>query len=218
MAHKDEMNWSYLAGKMCDGLRGKGINDTRVLEAIRQIPRHCFVDRAMFLQAYQDNALPIGCGQTISQPFIQARMTELLELQEDEKILEIGTGSGYQTAILAQFSRRVYTIERHQQLGQRSRALLRELGYANITFKIGDGTRGWTSQKPFDKIIVTAGAPVQSSALADQLTEGGILLMPVGDRDVQHLTLYRKQNGQIVEQKADSVVFVPLIGDRGWKQ
>ncbi len=199
-------------------LRIKGIKDERVLDAFRKIPRHRFVDGAMYAQAYDDNALPIGLGQTISQPYVVALMTEMLALKRDEKILEIGTGSGFQAAVLAHFSRRVYTIERHRELGERARKLLRELGYANITFKVGDGTIGWPSHAPFDKIIVTAGAPVVPQSLIKQLSDGGRLIVPTGDRNSQRLEIYDRYGNQVIKSIESEVVFVPLIGKSGWQQ
>ncbi len=199
-------------------LRGKGIRDERVLEAFRKVPRHLFVDGAMYAQAYDDNALPIGSGQTISQPYVVALMTELLELKKDQKILEIGTGSGFQAAVLAQFSRRVYTIERHRALGESARKKLRELGYENIVFKTGDGTLGWPQYAPFDKIIVTAGAPALPETLAGQLGIGGRLLIPTGDRESQQLEIYDREPGGISKRVLGGVIFVPLIGKQGWEE
>ncbi len=204
--------------KLLKKLHVKGISDRRVLDAFRKVPRHRFVDKALFDQAYDDNALPIGLGQTISQPYVVALMTQLLELKENEKILEIGTGSGFQAAILAQFSMRVYTIERHRELGERSRRLLRELGYHNIVFKIGDGTQGWPQHAPFDKIIVTAGAPVVPRELTQQLAVGGKLLIPAGNRQVQELELYHRRENSIEKSTEGSVLFVPLIGQSGWEE
>jgi protein-L-isoaspartate(D-aspartate) O-methyltransferase len=198
-------------------LRAKGIEDERVLEAFRKVPRHLFVDGAMYAQAYDDNALPIGLGQTISQPYVVGLMTQLLELGTDDKILEIGTGSGFQAAVLARFSRRVYTIERHRELGENARKLLRELGYENIVFKVGDGTRGWPQHAPFDRIIVTAGAPVVPQALVSQLTVGGRLLIPTGDRAYQELQIYDRTEEGIRKRSVGGVVFVPLVGEHGWE-
>jgi protein-L-isoaspartate(D-aspartate) O-methyltransferase len=197
-------------------LRTKGISDEKVLDAFRKAPRHLFVDGAMYAQAYDDNALPIGMGQTISQPYVVALMSQLLQLKPDEKILEIGTGSGFQSAILAQFSRRVYTIERLRDLGEKARMLLRGMGYENIVFKIGDGTRGWTQHSPFDKIIVTAGAPVLPEELLKQLAVGGRLLIPCGDRGYQELELYERLADRIEKSLHGRVVFVPLVGKEGW--
>jgi protein-L-isoaspartate(D-aspartate) O-methyltransferase len=214
----DYLNPKIAAERLVRKLREKGITDERVLDAFRKVPRHDFVDGAMYAQAYDDNALPIGFGQTISQPSIVALMTQLLELKKDEKILEIGTGSGFQTAILAQFSRRVYTIERHRELGDASRKRLRGMGYANIVFKIGDGTSGWQQHSPFDKIIVTAGAPVVPQILSDQLAIGGTMLIPTGDRKHQELLIYNKDSHGLACKSIADVVFVPLIGEHGWDQ
>jgi protein-L-isoaspartate(D-aspartate) O-methyltransferase len=199
-------------------LRTKGITSEAVLNAMRQVPRHLFVDGAMYAQAYDDNALPIGCGQTISQPYVVALMTQLLDLKKDEKILELGTGSGYQTAILAQFSRRVYTMERNRDLGEASFKRLREMGFVNIVCKIGDGTRGWVQHAPYDRIIVTAGAPALPAELASQLANGGRMVIPVGDRGTQQLEVYDKEKSQLKKSVIDgAVVFVPLVGESGWK-
>lgn len=203
--------------KLISKLRDRGITSEKVLDAFRKVPRHLFVDGAMYAQAYDDNALPIGEGQTISQPSVVALMTELLELGRDDKILEIGTGSGFQTAVLAQFSRRVYTIERHRTLGETARKRLRDMGYMNIVFKVGDGTRGWPQHAPFDRIIVTAGAPVTPDSLADQLATGGLMVIPAGERKNQQLFVYRKTEQGLISQSAGNVVFVPLIGEHGWK-
>ena len=199
-------------------LRGKAITDERVLDAFRKVPRHLFVDTMLYAQAYDDNALPIGSGQTISQPYVVALMTQLLRLTGDEKILEIGTGSGFQAAVLAQFSRRVYTIERNRDLGDASRKKLRDMGYENIVFKIGDGSRGWSQHAPFDRIIVTAGAPVLPPSLSDQLAQGGIMIIPAGDRFHQDLEVYEKTIEGLKKTSAGGVVFVPLIGDEGWEK
>jgi protein-L-isoaspartate(D-aspartate) O-methyltransferase len=196
----------------------KGISDQRVLDAFRKVPRHFFVDGAMYAQAYDDNALPIGCGQTISQPYVVALMTELLHLGKDDKILEIGTGSGFQTAILAQFSLRVYTIERQRELADASRKRLRDMGYGNIAFKHGDGTTGWVQHAPFDRILVTAGAPVVPDTLIDQLAISGRMIIPVGDRFHQELTVYTKLEQGTYTQTEGGVVFVPLVGKHGWKE
>jgi len=202
--------------KLIKKLREKGITDERVLEAFRKVPRHLFVDGAMYAQAYDDHALPIGNGQTISQPSIVALMTQLLKLDKDDKILEIGTGSGFQTAILSQFSRRVFTIERHRELGDMSRKRLREMGYQNVVFKVGDGTKGWPGNAPFDRIIVTAGAPAVPSTYLKQLADGGIMVIPHGDQGVQTLDVYKKGPEGVSVESVCNVVFVPLIGRHGW--
>ncbi|MBN1309407.1 MAG: protein-L-isoaspartate(D-aspartate) O-methyltransferase [Chitinispirillaceae bacterium] len=214
----EPINPAIALRRLIKTLRTKGISDERVLDAFGKVPRHCFVDGGMYAQAYDDNALPIGFGQTISQPYIVALMTELLQLEKDDKILEIGTGSGFQTALLAQFSRRVYTIERNRELGEVSRERLREMGYVNVAFKIGDGSLGWPQHSQFNKIIVTAAAPVLPQTLLDQLAEGGRMVIPVGDQHSQDLMVYEK-TGQGVEQCcAAHVVFVPLIGQKGWRE
>jgi protein-L-isoaspartate(D-aspartate) O-methyltransferase len=197
-------------------LRQKGITSESVLDAFRRVPRHLFVDKMLYAQAYDDNALPIGNGQTISQPYVVALMTQILRIEKDQKILEIGTGSGFQTAILAQFSRRVYTIERNRDLASAALKRLRDMGYENIVFKTGDGTRGWVQHAPFDRIIVTAGAPAIPQELVDQLAVGGRMVIPAGDRCIQDLEVYEKRADGIDKSKAGSVVFVPLIGEKGW--
>lgn len=197
-------------------LQTKGITDEKVLDAFRKVPRHLFVDGAMYAQAYDDNALPIGCKQTISQPYIVALMTQHLRLGKDQKILEIGTGSGFQTAVLAQFSRRVYTIERHLELGSAAQKRLREMGYQNMVFKVGDGTRGWPQHAPFDRIIVTAGAPGLPETFVNQLADDGILVIPRGQRDVQVLEVYHRIGDRVEQSEVGNVVFVPLVGRHGW--
>jgi protein-L-isoaspartate(D-aspartate) O-methyltransferase len=206
--------------KLIKTLRGKGIHDENVLDAFRKVPRHLFVDEALFEQSYDDNALPIGQGQTISQPYIVALMTQLLQLEKgaNEKILEIGTGSGFQAAILAQFTPRVYTIERNRELSEKARKKLRGMGYENIVFKVGDGTLGWPQHAPFDRIIVTAGAPAVPRQLTDQLAVGGTLLIPAGDRSGQQLEVFRKNTNGVEKNNAGGVIFVPLIGSNGWKE
>jgi protein-L-isoaspartate(D-aspartate) O-methyltransferase len=199
-------------------LREKGISNEKVLEAFRRVPRHLFIDGTFYAQAYDDNALPIGEGQTISQPFIVALMTQSLMLGKDDKILEIGTGSGFQTAILAQFSRRVYTIERQHSLSESARKRLREMGYENIVFKISDGSHGWVQYAPFDRIIVTAGAPVLPPSLASQLTIGGIMVIPRGDKQYQELEIYEKTPEELKKTSIGTVAFVPLIGKEGWEK
>jgi protein-L-isoaspartate(D-aspartate) O-methyltransferase len=197
-------------------LREKGITDETVLDAFRKVPRHLFVDNMLYAQAYDDNALPIGSGQTISQPSIVALMTQLLKINKDDKILEIGTGSGFQTAILAQYSRRVYTIERQRDLAASTLRRLRDMGYENIVFKTGDGSRGWIQHAPYNRIMVTAGAPALPQELIEQLAVGGRMIIPTGDRQTQELEVFEKRPDGIEKSKAGSVVFVPLIGEKGW--
>jgi protein-L-isoaspartate(D-aspartate) O-methyltransferase len=195
----------------------RGIKDPRVLEAMRKIPRHLFVEEALRGEAYNDHPLPIGHKQTISQPYIVALMTEALELTGKEKTLEIGTGSGYQAAILAELSERVYTIERVRPLLVKARRILDELGYTNILFKVFDGTVGWKEFEPYDAIIVTAGAPQIPSPLIGQLAEGGRLLIPVGNRFSQELVKVTKKDGNLIERNLGGCRFVDLVGEYGWK-
>lgn len=195
----------------------RGIKDRRVLDAMRKIPRHLFMDELLWNRAYDDMALPVGEGQTISQPYMVAVMTELLEMKGVEKVLEIGTGSGYQAAILSELAREVYTIERIQSLSDRAREVIRNLGYENIHLKVGDGTLGWPEAAPFDRILITAGAPEIPEPLLGQLTEGGIFLAPVGDRFSQQLVRVIKQKGEFSKEFHTPCVFVPLVGKYGWK-
>ncbi len=195
----------------------RGIKDERLLRVMRKVPRHLFVDEYVQDKAYDDMALPIGDGQTISQPYMVAVMTELLELTGDEKVLEIGTGSGYQTAILAELSKEVFTIERFANLSDRAKEKLTALDYDNIRFMVGDGTKGWPEEAPFHRILVTAGAPDIPETLAAQLTEGGIIVIPVGDFLSQRLVKGRKHKEKLSEEYHTPCVFVPLVGEYGWK-
>lgn len=197
-------------------LERRNLKDQRVLEAMRKVPRHRFVPEQSRGEAYEDHPLPIGEGQTISQPYMVAIMTELLELRGGEKVLEIGTGSGYQLAILAELAREVFSVERFGPLADRSRARLRELGYRNIEIRTGDGTLGWPERAPFDGIIVTAGAPKIPPPLLEQLSEGGRLVIPVGEE--RHQELYRvvKEGGETRKEYFGGCVFVPLVGEHGW--
>ena len=199
-------------------IRSKGIDNERVLDAFRKVPRHLFVDGAMYAQAYDDNALPIGFGQTISQPYIVALMTALLDVKKDEKVLEIGTGSGFQTAILAQFSHRIYTIENVLELSVAARQRLRAMGYQNIIFRHGDGSVGWAQHAPYSKILVAAAAPVIPEALCEQLDPGGRMIIPVGDRANQELIVYERTEDGYRKQSRGGVVFVPLLGKQGWQK
>ena len=194
----------------------RGIKDGRVLSAMRRVPRHLFAGKELESRAYGDYALPIGDGQTISQPYMVAVMTEALELKGDEKVLEIGAGSGYQAAVLAELAGAVYTMERIGPLAWRSEALMNELGYLNVFFRISNGTLGWKEESPFDGIIVTAGAPFVPEPLIEQLSEGGRLLIPVGDRYSQMLTKVVKTAKGKVTTHLLPCVFVPLVGEYGW--
>ena len=210
----------YLArNKMVDTqLIPRGINDPKVLDAMRKVPRHLFVDEALWSQAYGDHPLPIGHGQTISQPYIVALMTQALELKGPEKVLEIGTGSGYQTAILAEIVKRVYSVERIGALLMKARRILDKLGYKNVALKLDDGTWGWPEHGPYDAIIVTAAAPKVPEKLLEQLAPFGRLIIPVGDEYSQELQKYIKVNDHFVKESLGGVRFVKLIGEHGWKQ
>ncbi len=198
-------------------LARRGIADPRVLDAMRKVPRHLFVDEALRDQAYGDHPLPIGEGQTISQPYIVGLMTELLTLRGDEKILEVGTGSGYQTAVLAELARRVCSIERIPALAARARAILDELGYTNVWVRVGAGTLGWPDEAPFHRILVAAGAPAVPPPLFEQLAEGGRLVLPIGDSTAQTLTIVEKVGGQMRTRPHSSCVFVRLVGKYAWE-
>jgi len=199
-------------------LVGRGIMDRRVLAAMGEVPRHLFVDESLWPEAYDDNPLPIGEGQTISQPYMVAIMTELLELQADERVLEIGTGSGYQAAVLTRLCQWVYTVERIGSLSERARKAIAACGYENITFKVGDGTEGWPEEAPFDGIVVTAGAPTVPDVLVHQLRLGGRLVIPVGNRFSQTLKrVIKTEDGPRVESHT-GCRFVDLVGRHGWSE
>jgi len=194
----------------------RGITDPRVLAAMREVPRHRFVGPGMESAAYGDHALPIGEGQTISQPYMVALMTQELALEGDERVLEIGTGSGYQTALLTRLAEKVFSIERVEALARRAQKTLDELGYTNVLVKIGDGTIGWSEFEPYDRIIVTAGAPDIPQSLLEQLADPGIMAIPVGDQGFQELKIVRKERGLTEIRDAGGCVFVPLLGREGW--
>ena len=199
-------------------LQERDINDPRVLAAMAKIPRECFVPPACHDQAYADRALPIDCGQTISQPFMVALMTQTLELSGKELVLEIGTGSGYQTAILAELAREVISIERHAALTKQAGAVLASLGYNNVIVLTGDGTLGWPERAPYDRIMVTATAAVCPPPLFAQLAEGGIMVIPLGGRDYQTLQAIRKEGGVPHAVNISGCRFVPLVGSAGWPE
>jgi len=196
----------------------RGISSPRVIETLLKIPRHLFVQEAMADQAYNDGALPIGEKQTISQPYMVALMSELLELKAQDHVLEIGTGSGYQTAVLASLCRRVWTIERIRSLAMQARKVLDALHLLNVNIKVGDGTLGWPEEAPFDAILVTAGAPAVPEALAQQLAPGGRLVIPVGNEANQTILRIRKEaDGSLTSETGVGCRFVPLIGQQGWQ-
>ncbi len=213
---EDNYKQRGLRGKLVRKLRQKGIRDERLLEAIAKVPRHVFFDDALLGHAYEDKAFPIGEGQTISQPYTVAFQTEKLEIKAGDKVLEIGTGSGYQACILLEMGAKVYTIEYNRALYQKTREFLPELGY-NPFFFFGDGSKGLPVRAPYDKIIVTAGAPVVPDALVTQLGENGILVVPVGNRDKQLMVKLTKQKGALIKEEFDFFSFVPLLGEHGWK-
>lgn len=195
----------------------RGIKDERVLNVMKRVPRHLFVDESLQYKAYEDMALPIGEGQTLSQPYMVAIMTELLELKGNERVLEIGTGSGYQAVILAELSREVYTVERIASLAQQAEERFQSLGYANIHVRVSNGTLGWPDESPFDRIIITAGTPKIPAPLIEQISEEGFIIAPVGDRFSQQLSRIKKSGGRLFEEYHTPCVFVPLIGEYGWK-
>ena len=211
-------DFSYQRERMVRLVASRGIEDPRVLQAMRDIHRHAFVPGEMRSQAYGDHALPIGSSQTISQPYIVAQMTAMLDVQADHSVLEVGTGSGYQTAILAKLARRVFSLERVSKLAQQAIQRMRELGLENVKIQTFDGSVGWSEMAPFDRIIVTAGAPSAPQPLLDQLAVGGKLVIPEGGRELQRLVVYRKTKQGTRREEGEAVVFVPLIGRHGWQE
>jgi protein-L-isoaspartate(D-aspartate) O-methyltransferase len=213
------MNFEIARKRMVESqVIARGIRDRRVIEAMQKIPRHLFVEEAMAAQAYNDNPLPIGEKQTISQPYMVALMTELLELKGKEKVLEIGTGSGYQAAVLAVLAERVCTMERIRPLAMRARKVLDGLGLLNVNIRVADGTCGWQEESPFDAILVTAGAPEIPDTLVAQLAVGGRLVLPVGDQFSQTLVrIVRQQDGSCTIEDSIGCRFVKLIGRHGWE-
>ncbi len=212
----DADQWAGLRERMVrEQIEERGVEDPDVLEAMRTVERHLFVPESAREQAYGDHPLLIGEGQTISQPYIVAFMTEALRLQSSDRVLEIGTGSGYHAAILAELCDQVYTIEIVESLGERSRQLLEELGYDNVHVKIGDGYQGWPEHAPFDAIIVTCSPTHVPEALQDQLAEGGRMVIPVGDTSEQELVLLQKRDGKLMEDRILPVRFVPMVDPDG---
>ncbi len=199
-------------------LIGRLISDKAVLEAFLKVPRHKFVPPGFIRDSYGDYPLGIGHGQTISQPYMVALMTQCLKLQKSDNVLEIGTGSGYQTAILAELARQVYTIERLDSLSRQAQVMLEQLGYNNIKLKSGDGTLGWEEFAPYDAIVVTCGAPSIPLPLKEQLRENGRLAIPIGETFSQVLTLVTKHKGGFSEEQVCACVFVPLVGKYGWSE
>ena len=204
--------------RLVETLREKGIRNLAVLRAFEQTPRHLFIPTGIRHRAYEDSALPIGNGQTISQPSIHGRYLELLELTGRERVLEVGTGSGYQTVLLAHLVEQVFSIERIPALYQQAREAIQRAGAANVSMLLGDGTLGWREYAPYDAILVSAGAPSVPEPLVSQIAEGGRLLVPIGTREEQKLVLYRRRNDQLAVRELTSVRFVPLVGHHGWGQ
>lgn len=200
-------------------LAGREIRDARVLDAMGAVPRHRFVDPAFLARAYGDHALPSLCGQTISQPWIVARMLELLELAPTQRVLEIGTGTGYQTALLARLAARVFSVERVPELLRAARRQLEQLGVSNVALRHGDGSLGWQEFAPYDRVLVAAAAPHVPDALRHQLVEGGVLVIPVGGSRVQHLEVWRRlPDGRWEHARRGECRFVPLLGRDAWRE
>lgn len=196
-------------------IMARGVDEPRVIETMREVPRHLFVPDPVVAQAYGDHALPIGFGQTISQPYVVARMTQLLGVERRHKVLEVGCGSGYQAAVLSRLARMVFTLERVDELARRASALLRRLNYQNVAVKAGDGSYGLAAHAPFDRILVAAGASEVPRPLLDQLAVGGRMVIPIGDERVQRLRVIRRRRDHFGQDEKDDVIFVPLIGKYG---
>jgi protein-L-isoaspartate(D-aspartate) O-methyltransferase len=213
---EDNYKHRGLRNRLVKILEKKGISDPAVLAAIGKVPRHLFFDNALLDHAYQDKAFPIGEGQTISQPYTVAFQTEKLEIRPGDRVLEIGTGSGYQACILLELGAKVYSIEYNRKLYEIARVFLPRIGYRPFFF-YGDGSKGLPSRAPFDKILVTAGAPVIPMALTDQLADGGILVIPVGNREKQRMVRIRRKGNSLIKEEFDNFAFVPLLGEEGWE-
>ncbi|HET9053509.1 MAG TPA: protein-L-isoaspartate(D-aspartate) O-methyltransferase [Cyclobacteriaceae bacterium] len=212
---EDNYKQRGLRNKLVKTLEKKGISDPNVLKALGKVPRHVFFETALLEHAYQDKAFPIGEGQTISQPYTVAFQTEKLAVKPGDKVLEIGTGSGYQACILMEMGAKVYTIEYNKKLYERTKNLLPKLGYKPY-FYLGDGSKGIPAKAPYDKIIVTAGAPVVPKSLTEQLADNGILIIPVGNRDRQVMLRITKKKDELITEEFDHFAFVPLLGKEGW--
>ena len=214
-----ELDWERERRDMVEHqLRARGVRDGRVLDAFLAVPRHEFLPPSDWVQAYEDHPVGIECGQTISQPYIVAVMTEVLELRGCERVLEIGTGSGYQTAILAKLSAQVSTVERYAELSEQAQGVLGRLGVGNVGFRVGDGTLGWPEEGPFEGIMVTAGGPKVPPSLKAQLAEGGRLVMPVGGRRGQDLVKIVRHGDEFRQESHGGCMFVRLIGEEGWPE
>jgi protein-L-isoaspartate(D-aspartate) O-methyltransferase len=216
VAQAVEQDFKGVRRRLVENLQQSGIRDLAVLHAIDETPRHLFVPTGVRHRAYEDSALPIGNGQTISQPSIHARYLELLKLTGEEKVLEIGTGSGYQTALLSKLAAQVFSVERIGVLLDRAREILQQIGVRNVSFLLGDGTLGWRQYAPYDAILVGAGAPEVPETYKEQLAEGGRILIPIGDMDEQTLFMYTRRGDELEEQEIGPVRFVPLLGKYSW--
>jgi protein-L-isoaspartate(D-aspartate) O-methyltransferase len=213
----DEKRFESLRLKMVEEqLAGQGIRDERVLDAFRRVSRHLFVPEDLIDQAYENHPVAIGQGQTISQPYMVACMSEALALRGGEKVLEIGSGSGYQTAVLKALDADVYTIERLPELSERAKGTVERAGFPGGHYRVGDGSRGWPEEAPFDRVIVTAGAPTMPVSLVEQLKDGGSMVIPVGGEETQDLLLVRRGQGRVTRERICSCVFVKLLGEEGW--
>ena len=199
-------------------IEDRGVKDARVLDAMRTVPRHLFLPEGDRPYAYRDSPIRIGSGQTISQPYIVALMTELLDVAPDHHVLDVGTGSGYQAAILGELAAEVHSIERHPELAERAQRNLGALGYTNVYVHVGDGTLGYPPDAPYDRIIVAASAPKIPDPLLKQLADGGRLVIPIGSRFSQHLEVWNRQGKKYKKTYSIPVVFVPLIGEAGWEE
>ena len=218
MVHLKNLFFDRMETMIANQIISRGIKDTQLIEAMRKVPRHLFVPENRRESAYDDRPLPIGEDQTISQPYIVAFMTEVLDLSPEDKVLEIGTGSGYQAAILAEIVREVYTIETIPGLGEAARERLEEMGYKNISVKIGDGYEGWPEKAPFHSVIVTCAPEKIPRSLIDQLTDSGRMIIPVGERrGIQKLVLLRKEKGMVIKKEVMDVLFVPMVKDEKFK-
>jgi len=215
----EEGYYSALRNNMVKNqIAARGVKDRRVLDAMSRVPRHLFLPESLSDRAYDDSPLPIGDGQTISQPYMVAWMTELLEVAAGSRVLEIGTGSGYQAAILCELAKEVLSIEKYSGLARDAEERLRSLGYSNIRIRVGDGTLGWPEEAPFDGIMVTAGAPSIPQPLLEQLADGGRLVIPVGPSGMQMLHVVRRKGSKYQTTDEGNCVFVPLVGKFGWKR
>ena len=214
----NDRGFDRLRQRLVDAIRATGIDDARVLRAFGSVPRHLFIPAAVRRFAYDDVALPIGWGQTASQPSLQALYAQVLRIQPTDRVLEVGTGTGYQTAVLSHLAAHVWSIERIPEISAQARKTLDDLHITNVALKVGDGTVGWSRHAPWDVVIVAAGAPSVPTALLDQLAPGGRMLIPVGDRREQQLTLLRKGPAGVETREIVGCTFVPLVGRFGWQE